>query len=222
MKAIFNAAALLICVCAFAGDDLRDWLPGNTVIEHRHFLAAFDAARGIPRFVVYRIRLGQAHLADRKAMSFHADPDAPASALPSIYDGSGYDRGHMCPAEDMAFDVEAMRETFVTSNCCPRLPALNRGDWKELETQLRKEGQSAWLIIVCGPIFYGPAQRVLGLRVAVPDAFFKVAYSARGPPRAWLFPNVDGPNLRSESYIVDIKRVAELTGLEFKEQEEGK
>jgi endonuclease G len=36
------------------------------------------------------------------------------------YRNSGFDKGHLCPAADMEFNVNAYNETFLTSNIAPQ------------------------------------------------------------------------------------------------------
>ena len=70
------------------------------------------------------------------------------------YKGSGYDRGHLCPAGDMSFDSIAMRESFLMSNMSPQLPGFNRGIWNSLEQKIRNWGLLRYAIYNSGPIFY--------------------------------------------------------------------
>jgi len=75
------------------------------------------------------------------------------SAVLADYKGSGYDRGHLCPAGDMKLDQHAMDETFFMSNLSPQTPAFNRDKWRELEEQVRKWGrQYDMTFIATGPI----------------------------------------------------------------------
>ncbi len=47
------------------------------------------------------------------------------------YKGSGYDRGHLAPAADMAWSALSMSESFYFSNMSPQDPSFNRGIWKK-------------------------------------------------------------------------------------------
>ena len=62
---------------------------------------------------------------------------------------SGYDRGHLVPAEDFAYSDSLQALTFSYYNCVPQVPKLNRGAWKKYETKVRKLSQKDTLIIIC-------------------------------------------------------------------------
>jgi len=124
--------------------------------------------------------------------------------------------GHMCPAGDMTSDAGALLDTFNTANACPQLPALNRGDWKALETALRNEAAVKPVICVCGPVWTNGCSKLIGGGgVAVPDLFFKIAYGGTCTvARAWVFPNKDGNRPLGE-YSVPLTAVETQTGLTF-------
>ncbi|MEL7222548.1 MAG: DNA/RNA non-specific endonuclease, partial [Bacteroidota bacterium] len=70
--------------------------------------------------------------------NFRPDPAiSRGSSTPNDYRGSGYDRGHMVPAADMAYDAVAMDETFLMSNISPQSRNFNQGIWRELEELTR-------------------------------------------------------------------------------------
>lgn len=65
------------------------------------------------------------------------------------YIHSGYDRGHMVPAEDFAYSDSLQKLTFSYYNCVPQNPKLNRGKWKKYEAKVRKLSQKDTLVIIC-------------------------------------------------------------------------
>ena len=208
--------AILFVAVSAVGADLETWFPRESVVRHRRFAVAFDSARHCPRWVCWRIAPAS-NAVSRAGMRFRLDPLVVGSPSASAYSGTAYDRGHMCPADDMAADTDSMAETFLTSNCAPQDSSLNRGDWRELEAQLHGEAACSPVVCICGPIWLpgGRADRLGSIGVAVPDAFFKVAYGGTSAvSRAWFFPNKPG-NRKPADYAVPVEAVERVTGLDF-------
>ena len=86
--------------------------------------------------------------------NFRPDPAIRAgSASPNDYRGSGYDRGHMVPAADMAFDAAAKDEPILMSNISPQSRNFNQGIWRELEELTRDWAKKfGRLYVVSGPV----------------------------------------------------------------------
>ena len=93
---------------------------------------------------------------------FRRDDDLADSAPnPKSYAGSGFDRGHMAPSQDMQYSVEVSRQSFWMGNITPQTPRLNRGEWKKLEGFIhrkvvpnsRGEVAARRIYILTGPIF---------------------------------------------------------------------
>lgn len=108
-------------------------------------------------------------------------PDVPhigAKARHDDYRKSGYDRGHMCPAEDRSKSVQMMHSTFVMSNVAPQISSMNRGTWKKTEMDCRKaSGEFGTIHVLAIPVYLDRDTTYIGAhRVAVPHAFVKVAW----------------------------------------------
>ncbi len=150
---------------------------------------------------------------------FRADPAVRHRPVRSKeYDKTGFDRGHLVSAADMAFAVDTMRHSFFMTNISPQIPGCNRGIWKRLETQTRrwalKEGS---LCIVTGPIF----GRVRHLRpddggLLVPEAFFKVILDLTPPMKmiGFIIPN-ETSRKHLRNFAVTVDEVEHISGLDF-------
>ena len=108
------------------------------IVRHTYYTLSFNSRHKQANWVYYTLELeGKERVAERTDR-FREDKKVPSgSAKPSDYIKSGYDRGHLCPAADMAHSAEAMEETFLMSNISPQLPVFNRGIWKSLEKLVR-------------------------------------------------------------------------------------
>lgn len=104
--------------------------------------------------------------------------DRRAKARHGHFANSGYDRGHLCPAQDRSASLAAMRATFSMSNCSPQTPSINRGVWLQTEESCRRFASiydSIQVVVV--PVFLRrDTARFSKRNIAVPHAFFKAAY----------------------------------------------
>lgn len=94
------------------------------------------------------------------------------------YTKSGYHRGHLCPAKDRSFQIDAMRRTFTTSNIAPQTPSLNTGSWLRSEEWCRyAAGLYDSVCVLTVPIWLDrDTIRIGAHRLAVPHAFFKAVW----------------------------------------------
>ena len=136
----------------------------------------------------------------------------------SDYKGSGYDRGHLAPARDMAFNKTAMNESFLLTNISPQEPSFNRGIWKKLEKLLRDWAvQYNDIYVITGNIQEN-RHKEIGRGVSVPADLYKVVYShARQEMIAWVIPNKKS-NAPLEDFAVSVDEVERLTSLDFFEK----
>lgn len=165
MKLYFSLLLLLVCnICT--GQVVPD-----TIIQSSIYTSYYSVKYHCPIVVQYKLYQGGGNC-NRSGKTFKATP---ITATSRDYAASGYDSGHMCNAEDFAFDCEKQKLTFSYYNCAPQTPELNRGSWKTLENITRKLSQSDSLLITCGAVITTKSAK-MG-KVNVPVYYWKVVQS---------------------------------------------
>lgn len=122
-----------------------------------------------------------------KSDRFFADARLPRAERAELddYKRSGYSRGHMAPAADMATEA-AMAQSFSLANMVPQAQKHNSGPWAKVEQDTRKYVQRAQgdVYVITGPVFDAASPRIGAGGVAVPSHLFKLVYDAT-THRAW-------------------------------------
>lgn len=145
---------------------------------------------------------------------FHPEPSlAPADrAELSNYRGSGFDRGHLAPAADMA-TVASQDESFSLANIFPQVPELNRNLWAHIEATARGLALAygeAW--VVTGVAFEGQRLRRIDGRVLVPSAVYKAIYvPSANAAAAWWAPNEGAGNAYE---VISISALRDRAGVD--------
>ena len=194
----------------------------ETILKRKGYTVSYNSRLNVPNWVAWELNRDKLVERESRSDKFLPDPDLPADKAVTTqdYKGSGWDRGHLCPAGDNKWDREAMIESFYMTNICPQNHNLNRGDWKELEEACRRWAeQEGPIYIACGPIFYNRQPRTIGSKhkIAVPDAFFKVILcTGSRQPRAigFIYKNTSG-NRPLDSYVNSVDQVERITGIDF-------
>ena len=144
--------------------------------------AVYSSSLGLPVYIAWDVTRDDIGTVKREpSMSFRVDPRLGPDAVRSTdYSRSGYHRGHMVPAADRSSSLAAMKETFIMSNVCPQLPALNTGAWKRMENYERVCALRLGRVhIRVAPIFiHEDTDHIANGRVAVPHGYIKVIYAA--------------------------------------------
>lgn len=140
--------------------------------------------------------------------------------------GSGYDHGHICPSADRLNSREANIQTFYLTNMQPQLNGFNAGVWQNMENWIRGKNISSFrdtLYIVKGGTIDNASQvlpeKVHGM--IIPKYYFvailcknhidDLGYKAIG---LW-FEHKNNQGALNASYVVNIKQLEELTGIDF-------
>lgn len=204
-------------------DTSRYYVPAGghgNIVHHRHFSLSYVEKYELSEWVAYpltRVQLNQPKF--NRPDQFNPDYAVKTgSAFHRDYTGSGYTRGHLVPAADMAWDSITLRETFYMSNITPQLEHFNEGVWRELEEQTRDWVRKyRRLYIVSGPVLSTIQERIGQSRVGVPRMFFKVLLDLDEPEQksiGFIIPN-DISNEPLKNYAVSVDSIERLTGLNF-------
>jgi endonuclease G, mitochondrial len=150
---------------------------------------------------------------------FRADKD--------VYEGSGYNRGHLVASANQLETQIQNSETFLLSNMCPQKPRFNSGIWKKLEGAVRKLDDQKNVLetyVISGPLFYfdeevimmGDDKENISVTLPIPHAFFKsiLVEKNTGTINMWSFiiPN-KSTNKPLEEFLVETSKVEKISGL---------
>ncbi|MFH0761448.1 MAG: DNA/RNA non-specific endonuclease [Bacteroidota bacterium] len=201
---------------------LTDYTPigkNTEIVKHQFYSLSYSEPDEQAEWVAYLLTSTMATGSVEREDDFRIDPMvATGSATLEDYKGSGYDRGHLCPAADMSFSEEAMSETFYMSNMSPQDPSFNRGIWKSLEEQVRN-----WaslydsLYVITGPVLTSNKDTIGPNEVSVPKYYYKVILDYCLPEIkmiAFILPNEKGTG-SIQDYVVSTDSVESITGIDF-------
>ena len=203
-------------------DNLSFGIPGkaDTIIDRPGYALGYSEYHEQAAWGIYIITHEEATTkAAQRTNKFRSDPQIPTgSATPGDYRRSGYDRGHLAPAADMAFSAQTMADSFFMSNMSPQKPAFNRGIWKDLEALVRNFAiTERRIVVVTGPILPKEKTVTIGANgVTVPTHYYKVIFDLTPPQKmiGFILPN-EGSNKPLAAFAVTVDDVEKATGLNF-------
>ena len=186
-------------------------------INHTYFSLSYVAKHRQSEFAYYYLTPESINGGQKRTDNFRIDPNVKSNPVSSTaYSGSVYDRGHLCPAADMALNLTAMSETFYMSNMSPMTPSFNRGIWASLEDWVRSAALSnKGLYVATGPILSRTCGAISG-GITVPCTFYKIAFKDGSNPKmiGFIMANT-GSSLALKSFAVSIDEIERSTGLDF-------
>ena len=213
--------AVLTAGHSYSANHLDVGNPGraDVVIEREGYALGYSKKHHQAKWVQYRLTGKQVLSAEKVARTndFRPDPQLPATISDMRdYSKSGYDKGHLAPAEDMRYSAKTESESFYMSNMSPQSQSFNRGIWKRLERQVRRFAyEEGSVVVVTGPIFPASGGRKLG-EMSVASKFYKVVYSEGTRPKmiGFIVPH-DAMGDDIKRFVCTVGKVEEETGLKF-------
>jgi endonuclease G len=197
----------------------------GAILYRRGYVLDYDTNTKVASWVSYHLTKDYLVQKVDRSDDFRPDPDIPAGKRSEMadYEKSGYDRGHLAPAEDMRRETKTESETFLLTNMSPQIGVgFNRAIWMQLEKKVRAWAKARKNIyVVDGPIYADKHPKTIGPdKVAVPTHFYKIVVSCAPDGKdldaiAFIMPNMDISGKKPEAYITSIDEVEKETGLNF-------
>lgn len=186
------------------------------IIHHTYYTLAYSEDDEQAYWVFYHLTPESINGNQSRTDDFRADPAvSTGSAVLADYSGSGYDRGHLCPAADMALNKTSMSESFFLSNMSPQAPSFNRGIWSTLESKVREWAlKYDGLYVVTGPILTKKLGKIGVDEVTIPASYYKVIYDETNGMIGLVLPNVGSKQPLSD-FVISVDSVESLTGIDF-------
>lgn len=208
---------------SFVPEIFRDFVPEIEIpryfLDYNGFALEFDTLTKNAKWVSYLLCKANLGSGEERSSNFRMERRlGDLSPRDATYKNSGYDRGHLAPAADMAYSAESMYDSFFLTNASPQEPGFNRGIWKRLEEQIRKfASEKDSIYIATGPILDRTLPRLGNSSILIPEYFYKVILKKdRGNPQgiAFIMKNESASgDLRA--FAVSIDSVEVLTGINF-------
>ncbi|MDH5398991.1 MAG: DNA/RNA non-specific endonuclease [Cyclobacteriaceae bacterium] len=220
-KRILLFCTLLMCTLITQAQlSIPDLAPApsvNPIIIHDHYTLSYSEKHEQAEWVYYYLTPERIKGSVKRTDHFREDPGVlTGSAQLSDYKGSGYDRGHLCPAADNKQSISAMDQSFYMSNMSPQAPSFNRGLWKKLEEQFRSWVlEKGGLYVITAGVLSDQLATIGKNQVSVPQYYYKMAYNPHAQQMvAFLMANskLAGP---ITDYVVTVDSVEAVTGLDF-------
>jgi len=223
MRKIFLFFILILSISCKSDDSVQpnsitgfEPKSAGEIVKHAYYTLAYSEENEQAYWVYYVLTPEFIGGSQSRTDDFRVDSSvSTGSATLDDYKGSGYDRGHLCPAGDMTLNKTSMSESFFLSNMSPQVPSFNRGVWSTMEDQVRKWAlQYSKLYVVTGPIFKDNLGAIGEDKVTVPGYYYKVLFDGKDKMVGFILPNAKGTN-SIESYVVSVDSIEGLTGIDF-------
>ena len=123
-------------------DDNQSWLK-KTSDGMTSYQLEWDNSKIANRFTCYQMYDPIYRQNVARTDDFKEDEDLPRATRSTLsdYSGSGYDRGHLCPAADRRYSTDMVKQTCLLSNMQPQIHYHNGGQWATLEGNVRTWAQ---------------------------------------------------------------------------------
>jgi endonuclease G len=203
-----------------ASKSAENYTPQSSIgytIQHSYYTLSYSSTHRQAEYSYYYLSPESILGGQARTDDFRVDPKVTSNPVKSTdYQGSGYDRGHLCPAADMALNLTAMSETFYMSNMSPMAASFNRGIWSRLEDWVREEALgNSGLYVVTGPILSSSCGS-LKESITVPCAYYKIVFKEGSQPKmlGFVLSNA-GASGSLQAFAVSVDEIEKKTGLDF-------
>jgi endonuclease G len=220
MKIKQTTLTITILLSIYFASTAQELLPTSTthqIVRHTYYTLSYSEPNEQAEWVYYELNVDMVRGMQKRTDDYRPDEKITTiSAQLEDYRGSGYDRGHLCPAGDMKLNPVSMSESFYLSNMSPQDKDFNAGIWNDLENKVR-----SW-VLVKGKLYVvtaGVLTTNLGKigtdGVTVPKYFYKVLYDPKREKMiAFIIPH-ENSSKPLQTYVVTVDYIESITGIDF-------
>jgi endonuclease G len=202
--------------------------PDNYLMVKPQYALSYNRSKGTLNWASWQLNQSWLGSVDRQN-DFRPDDTLPIGwerVTPSVYTGSGYDKGHVVPSGDRTRTAQDNSATFLMTNIVPQTPDNNRHTWEGLESYCRelvKQGKE--LYIIAGA--FDSERKPLKGKVTIPQTTWKVVVVLDNPGSgisgvttntrtiAVNIPNKQGINPDWRAYRLTIDELEDITDYNF-------
>lgn len=171
----------------------------DLIIENTVFKISYNELKEQPNWIEYTVR-DFVKVADRGNMDFYLEKNIKTSDDNDYYNNK-WDKGHMAPAGSFTDSWSNLAKTFSFVNCALQVDNLNRGEWRELEEEVRSIARTSGPVKVRIELKFSNSSQVLETGATVPDGFYKFLTFNDNSKQCFYFEN-DNTNMNWSEYEI--------------------
>jgi endonuclease G len=191
MKYYYLALLFFLIACTENNDDCCPVIDldqrEDLIIENGVFKISYNELKEQPNWIEYTVR-DFIKVADRGNMDFYLEKNIKTSDDNDYYNNK-WDKGHMAPAGSFTDSWSNLAKTFSFVNCALQVDNLNRGEWRELEEEVRSIARTSGPVKVRIELKFSNFSQVLDTGATVPDGFYKFLTFSDSSKQCFYFEN---------------------------------
>jgi len=187
----FKKYLLLFFIILFScseseGEDSIPVLRSNVLIDKGIYKVSYNEIFEQPNWIEYTVSNRPKNV-DRGNKDFYLESGVFTSDNADYYKNE-WDKGHLAPAATFSDSEDNLNKTFSFINCAMQIDNLNRGEWAQLEQQVRDWSVNGNVNVKIELVF--AANHIIRTTgVHVPTGFWKNLAFSNGNQTCYYFPN---------------------------------
>jgi len=187
----FKKYLLLFFIILFScseseAEDSIPALRSNVLIDKGIYKVSYNEIFEQPNWIEYTVSNRPKNV-DRGNKDFYLESGVFTSDNADYYKNE-WDKGHLAPAATFSDSEDNLNKTFSFINCAMQIDNLNRGEWAQLEQQVRDWSVNGNVNVKIELVF--AANHIIRTTgVHVPTGFWKNLTFSNGNQTCYYFPN---------------------------------
>ncbi|MBT6447899.1 MAG: DNA/RNA non-specific endonuclease [Flavobacteriaceae bacterium] len=187
----FKKYLLLVFIILFScseseAEDSIPALRSNVLIDKGIYKVSYNEIFEQPNWIEYTVSNRPKNV-DRGNKDFYLESGVFTSDNADYYKNE-WDKGHLAPAATFSDSEDNLNKTFSFINCAMQIDNLNRGEWAQLEQQVRDWSVNGNVNVKIELVF--AANHIIRTTgVHVPTGFWKNLTFSNGNQTCYYFPN---------------------------------